>query len=213
MLLQFQIEVDAQKITFSTYQTLLITSGTCSLTMAAVLTPPVVALLGDYSPAHFQSLPTLETAKDNFLVRAKGNEVATETIREFFVNEGMERTFGLAMLHRHFDLEANERLVDYQGTSTPWQATVTGMRDPQAAIWAFDKDDVLRPTEFRYSETVDAPLPENAPDFIRKFNAFLKQLNMVNVLGLARYPGDDFQGSCEITHGRANINLKPEDVR
>lgn len=182
--------------------------------MAAVLTSPVVStpILGDYSPKHFQSLPTLEAAKDNFLVKARGEEVVTDIIRNFFVKEGMERMFGLAMLHRHFDLEGNERLVDYQGTSTPWQAALPGMKDPQAAIWAFDDNDVLRPIEFRYSETVDVPLPENAPDFIGKFNAFLKQLNMVGVLGLARYPGDDFQGSCEITHGRANINLKPEDV-
>ncbi|KAJ0163945.1 hypothetical protein CTA2_2077 [Colletotrichum tanaceti] len=176
---------------------------------ATVFSPP--SSLGDYSAQHFQSLPLLEVAKDNFLVKANGEEVIKNIIKDFVVKAGMDRTFGVAMIHRHFDLEDNEKMVDYQGTSTPWLETIPGMKSPQAAIWAFDKDGVLRPTEFYYSERKDAPLSKKALEFIGEFKALLDKLNLTGLLGLSRYPGDDFQGSCEVTHSRANINLKPED--
>jgi hypothetical protein len=175
---------------------------------ADVLPLPV---LGDYSHDHFQSLPTLEHAKANFLVNGKGEEYISNVIKPFFVAAGMDRVFGVAMLHRHFDLEADEKLVDYQGTSTPWKESVTGMKAPQASIWSFDKGECLRPTEFHYSEKMDTPLSDDAIEFIGKLKVLLDKHDLTGVLGLARYPGDDFQGSCEITHGRANINLRPED--
>jgi hypothetical protein len=118
------------------------------------------------------------------------------------------------MVHRHFDLGADERLVEYRGTSTPWKEVVPGMKEPQAAIWAFDDDGTLKPTKFHYSEKQDAPLSENALEFAANLKAKLDTLGLTKVVGLARYPGDDFQGSCEFTlDNRAIINLKPEDVR
>ncbi|KEY64857.1 hypothetical protein S7711_03855 [Stachybotrys chartarum IBT 7711] len=167
--------------------------------------------VGEYLPQHFQSLPSLEVAKDRFLDKAKGEELIKEVIKDFFVKAGMDRTFGVAMLHRHFDLADNEKLVEYEGTSTPWEGTVTAMRAPQEAIWGFDRDGVLRPTEFYYSEKMDNPLSENALRFIAKFKTLLDSMDLTESLGLAHYPGDDFQGTCEFTQGRANINLKPKD--
>jgi len=37
--------------------------------------------------------------------------------------------------------------------------------------------------------------------------------NLTEIFGLYEYPGDDFKGTCEITIGLANINLKPKDIR
>ncbi|KAE9566761.1 hypothetical protein CGMCC3_g17072 [Colletotrichum fructicola] len=167
--------------------------------------------INEYSHQHFQDLPTLEYAKAKFLGEAKGEEVIATTIKNFFVESGMDRTFGVAMLHRHFDLDPNEKLVEYRGTSTPWAATVPGMEGLHGSVWAFDKDGVLRPTEFRYSGSEDAQLSSAAMEFVDRFKTLLKDLGLIGFLGLSRYPGDDFQGSCEITNGRANINLEPQD--
>ncbi|KAI0187152.1 hypothetical protein F4808DRAFT_447019 [Astrocystis sublimbata] len=172
--------------------------------MAAVAPAP-------YSHAHFQSLPTLEEAKSKFLQGAKGEDLVASFFRDFFVKEGMDRTFGLSMLHRHFDLGSSEKLVDYQGTSTPWNGVIAGMQNPQPTLWSFDDDGLLRPTEFRYAEKQDAPLPQKALIFIAKFRAELDKRDLTKLVGLARYPGDEFQGSCEFSMGRSNINLKPED--
>ncbi|CAK7271225.1 hypothetical protein SEPCBS57363_004506 [Sporothrix epigloea] len=122
------------------------------------------AVLALYSHDHFQSLPTLEEAKQTFLSDAKGEALVKAFFKEIFVEEGMERTFGLAMLHRHFDLGADEKLVEYQGTSTPWKAVAPEMKEPQSSIWAFDGE-TLKPTEFFYSEKEDTPLSEEALAF------------------------------------------------
>jgi hypothetical protein len=61
-------------------------------------------------------------------------------LKDFFVNAGMDRTFGLSMVHRHFDLMPDQKLVEYNGTSTPWTAGISGMREPRPSIWAFDED-------------------------------------------------------------------------
>lgn len=180
--------------------------------MAAACIPFSSPGLGNYSSEHFQNLPTLESAKSDFLVKAQGEEVVKNIIKKFFVEREMDRTFGVAMMHRHFHLENDEKLVEYRGTSTPWLSSIPGMKEPQPCIWAFDRDGTLRPTEFRYSQIEDAPFSEEAIRFIADFKELLDKLKLTGSLGLARYPGDDFKGSCEITHGRSNINLTPEDV-
>lgn len=69
--------------------------------------------IGEYSVDHFQTLPSLEVARTNF-VKLNGDDLVKDVFKKFFVEQGMDRTFGLAMLHRHFDLEPDEMLVDYQ---------------------------------------------------------------------------------------------------
>ncbi|KAI0147290.1 hypothetical protein GGR57DRAFT_505752 [Xylariaceae sp. FL1272] len=168
-------------------------------------------ILAPYSHAHFQSLPTLKEAKTSFLEVAMGEDLVINFFKDFFVKEGMDRTFGLSMLHRHFDLGSSEKLVDYQGTSIPWNGVVPGMQNPQPSVWAFDRDGLLKPTEFRYAEKQDPPLSQAALEFIIKFKSELDKRGLTNTVGLARYPGEDFQGSCEFTMGRSNVNLKPAD--
>ena len=79
-------------------------------------------------------------------------------------------------------------------------------------MWAFDEKGILRPTEFRHSDTLDRKWTEKDLDFIATFKRELKLRGLGNAFRLARYPGDDFVVSCEFTQGRANVNLGPEDV-
>ncbi|KAL2018160.1 hypothetical protein VTK56DRAFT_1185 [Thermocarpiscus australiensis] len=47
--------------------------------------------------------------------------------------------------------------------------------------------------------------------FMESFKGLINKYDAADVFGLCRYPGDNFGGLCEITQGRANINLKPAD--
>jgi hypothetical protein len=128
----------------------------------------------------------------------------------------MDRTFGLILLHRHFDLDANERLVDYGGTSVPWRLSKTS-GNIRASCWLLSVDGAIRPYEFCYASSRDevtepdlANMDQQA--FFSAFKKLLGKYNAEDLWGLCRYPGDDFPGRVEVTEGRANINLKPEDV-
>ena len=76
----------------------------------------------------------------------------------------------------------------------------------------------MLPYEFHYSPDDDVNEEDGTPDnpkysaFIKSFNQLLREKDALGLFGLCRYPGDDFEGRVEITEGRANINLRPNDV-
>ncbi|KAI0528351.1 hypothetical protein GGR58DRAFT_519114 [Xylaria digitata] len=165
--------------------------------------------VAEYSHTHFQGLPTLEAARSKF--ETKNGPKLIEVTKDFFVREGMDRTFGLALMHRHFDIGEGEKLVEYEGTSAVWPSVVNGMEDPHPHIWSFSQSGNLTPTEFRYSNGQSTKMGEKELAFFTKFKGLLDQYEVTDLFGLAQYPGDDFNGTCEITVGNTNINLKPAD--
>lgn len=179
----------------------------------------MAAILAPFSPSHFKSLSTLDEAH-SAIVEARatyqkevGGDLINNHFRDLFVKADVDTRFGLSMLHRHFDIKPDQRLVEYRGTSTPWEGEIAGMGELQPSIWGFDgADKQLKPTEFHYSGKEDAPLTAKDLQFAYVFFQELVKLGLTRYLGLSRYPGDDFEGSCEITQGQANINLKPADV-
>lgn len=162
---------------------------------------------------HFQALPTLERARARFK-EINGEELVKDVFRQLFLKHGMDRKFGLVILHRHFDLGVGEKLVEYNGTSSPWPTAPTnGVEEPRPSVWSKALDGQFRPTEFRYSCDDRAGMSEEELSFMEEFDKLLQDIRASDVFGLCDYPGDGFRGSCEITVGRANINLKPADVR
>lgn len=170
-----------------------------------------VALAG-YSHDHFQGLPTLNSARDNFF-ELDGNKLVEDVFKDFFTTRGMDRTFGLFLPHRHFDILPGQIMVDYNGTSTAWNASPgEGMDKPQPAIWGFSSSGELVPYEFNYSKGHKYEMGEKERAFVAEFKRLLDARNILRTFGLCVYPGDDFEGRCEITMGSANINLIPKDV-
>ncbi|KAM3535946.1 hypothetical protein MY4038_000722 [Beauveria bassiana] len=78
-------------------------------------------------------------------------------------------------------------------------------------MWAFDSQGLLRLTEYMYSTLQDDGFDPQMLDFVTLLKAKLESRRLAHLFGLARYPGDNFRGSCEFTQGRANINLQPKD--
>jgi hypothetical protein len=169
--------------------------------------------IGDYSHDHFKNLPNLNDARDNFL-KVNGEKLVGNIFKDFFVENSMGRTFGLAMPHRHFDIPPGHLMVNYNGTSTAWIVpSGEGMDEPQPTSWSFSPAGNLLPTEFSYSKGHKVQMGEKEITFVTKFKQLLDEKNLTEMFGLCEYPGDDFEGTCEITMGSANINLKPKDVR
>lgn len=167
-----------------------------------------------YDPLAFDNLPLISGAVAKFDA-INGETLVSTVFRELFLRYQMDRTFGLTLLHRHFDLDKTERLVDYGGTSVPWRlGKISG--SIQASSWLLS-DNGLRPYEFYYTSVRDeATEPDvanaNQRAFFHDFKGLLSKYKAYGVFGLCRYPGDDFPGRVEVTKGRANINLKPDDV-
>jgi len=167
--------------------------------------------IASYSHNHFQSLPNLNSARDNFR-QLDGYKLVMEVFKDFFITNGIENTFGLSLPHRHFDILPGQLMVDYNGTSTAWNANPSkGMDEPQPVTWSFSSSGALLPYEFKYSKGYKFEMGEEELAFVAKFKCLLDEHNLAGTFGLIAYPGDDFEGTCEITMGSANINLKPKD--
>jgi hypothetical protein len=66
----------------------------------------------------------------------------------------MDRAFGLILIHSHFDLDENERLVEYNGTSVPWQLSkISG--NIRASNWLVSVGGAITPYEFYYASAGD----------------------------------------------------------
>lgn len=164
-----------------------------------------------YDPSTYNRLPLLADAGKMFDIK-NGNKLL-ESFRLLFQQYKTDRIFGLILNHRHFDMSPSERLVEYQGTLVPWENMTSSTRP---SSWLISEDDDCLPYEFYYSvdENEDMTSPANPQyrEFVNSFNQILRQNNALGLFGLCRYPGDDFEGRVEITEGRANINLHPNDV-
>ena len=172
----------------------------------------VANVLGEYSSEHFNALLPLDDALDPYR-RAGGDAFVQDVFRKFFVQAGMDKTFGLALMHRHFPIDLNQKLVEYNGTSTAW--IEDGKFPVRPHLWSFDDGGLLRPTEFTYPKRADdgSTFGYKELGFLFKLLKKLEEYGLSKTLGIALYPGDDFAGTCEITQGEANINLHPDDVR
>lgn len=168
-----------------------------------------------YDPNTYQSLPAISDAVAR-LDTINGENLVATSIRQLFLDHKMDRTYGLILLHRHFDLDESERLVEYGGTSVPWRLSKIS-KNIRASNWLVSTDGTVRPYEFCYfpigDEAMEPDLSNaNQVTFLVAFTDLLSKHNAEGLWGLCRYPGDDFTGRVEVTEGRANINLKPEDV-
>jgi len=173
-----------------------------------------------YNPSTYDRLPNLTINMEKFNT-AKGNSVVGALIRPLFLRHRMERTFGLVLLHRHFELSPKERLVTYQGTSVPW--TEEAINDSkikpgtiQPSSWLLDETGDIHPYEFEYISHRDTGaqmhIDAGMYHFLQSFQRLLREQGLLDVLGLCRYPGDGFRGDIELTMGRANIKIHPTDV-
>ncbi|KAH8838092.1 hypothetical protein MCOR27_010975 [Pyricularia oryzae] len=165
----------------------------------------------DYSVDSFNSIGELHTAKEKFDT-VGGDKLVEQAFLELFRRHGVDRIFGLTMVHRHFELNGKERLVDFQGTAVPWEE-VDELNNPgiTAASWEITPQGI-RPYEFKLdpasigAQEVDFNDPK-IQAFAKEFVELTQRAGATGLFGLCVYPGDDFESLIETTQGRANISI------
>ncbi|KAM5432229.1 hypothetical protein McanMca71_004494 [Microsporum canis] len=136
-----------------------------------------------YDSSRFNSLPSLYDAGSVFDT-INGNKFIEEVMKPLFKTYGVERSLGLALMHSHFQLEENEKLVDIRGTSVPW----TGSGE-NPTVWHL-ADNVLRPYEFSLSSHIKTPdrKSSNYQGFLMAFRDALGSVGAQRILGFANTP-------------------------
>jgi hypothetical protein len=162
-----------------------------------------------YNSQAYNSLPSLFQAAS--MMDVKTREHLVKDIRQLFLDKNVYNKYGISLLHKHFEIAENQRLVDLHHTSTAWTVGDTdedivrkygGYVVPRTFR---SMDGELVPYEFGYSDS------EKSYDlsFHKELGRLLVKLGLDSIFGL-RYLGDDDLNSnltLEITEDRANIMM------
>ncbi|KAL8957737.1 MAG: hypothetical protein Q9193_005068 [Seirophora villosa] len=167
-----------------------------------------------YSVDHYNSLPELGVAKEQFDSTQVLDVLFTE-IRGIFLKHHVENTFGIALLHNHFLLEPNEMLVHISDSAAlPWDTTsgAKELSDIKAIAWRFT-DQGLAPYEFAHAAAVASLDRHPMPSFLVDLAVILQKWKLTNILGLCSLgeTSVDEPATMEFTEGRVNITL-PFDI-
>lgn len=175
-----------------------------------------------YSPTAFNALPSLGKATDAFVTRKAEDQLVT-TIRQLFVDFGVCKQYGVALLHKHFPLTPTERLVEPYHTSTAWNIDDTnvelavvpkyeGLIIPRSYMF---RDGSTFPYEFSFVPHVaadTAAYPKENEEFFKAFSALLTSLGLDDVFGVRCLDEYDPRFSVEVTEERTNIMMEKGTV-
>jgi hypothetical protein len=197
----------------------------------AVLAEPASGRGLVYSHEVYDALPTIRQAHDSL----KSVEATTmECVAKIFVEHGVHEYLGLTLLHRHFDMSPDERLVeemhpdgppelysfcttctghDVVTKSTPVHTGALGLCS--AHSWVLREDGGISAYEFQSGDH-----PVSVPQaFLLEVATFLSAAGLLGIFGLhaMHRPGKDKEGVLiEINdpEGRMNIvtNVPPKEA-
>lgn len=181
-------------------------------------------ILNPYDVHAFNQLSGLQVSND-ILTANNGTEVLATSIRDLFANHPlMAKTYGVILLHRHFELKANEVLVDVNGCSTAWTLPSPaasldsgivfekygGFIRPRSWLVSGGK---LRPYEFFFDNAVDKSKQRFASEsphfelaFVKQFISMLAANGLDSVLGLYLLSEAE-ENLVEVTEGFANVTF------
>jgi hypothetical protein len=166
-------------------------------------------VLQPYSSSTFNTLPSLHDADAEFKER-NAAAIMNSVLAGIFTKYNVDGHLGVQLLHRHFRLDNDERLVDAGGASVPWSSEGSEALDSRIlpVSWAFEGD-TYYPYEFKFvpptQELHEPVIPE---PFLVEFSEVLKAHNLQDVLGIrALKPGYAKKAEMEITKGRSNITF------
>ena len=174
-----------------------------------IMTLPILP----YAVEHYNSLPELHVAKEQF-ESTQASDILFTDIGQAFLKHHVENTLGIILLHNHFLLEQHEMLVSVDSVAVPWDTTSGAMElaGVSPSAWRFTKQG-LAPYEFAHA-AVDVSLHHHTTQaFLLELSTILEEHNLTNILGICSLGGKsiDKPPTMEFTSGRANITL-PFDI-
>ncbi|KAE9371068.1 hypothetical protein N431DRAFT_467278 [Stipitochalara longipes BDJ] len=166
-------------------------------------------ILQPYSSSMFNALPSLHDADAEFKERNAAATMKTG-LANIFTKYNVEGFLGVQLLHRHFRLENEERLVDVGGASVPWSNKGSEALELRIlpVSWAFEGD-AYHAYEFKFVPPIqDIHSPIVPEPFLFEFNEALKAHDLQGVLGIRSLkPTFGSKPEMEITNGRSNITF------
>ncbi|KAL4934821.1 hypothetical protein BDV06DRAFT_217856 [Aspergillus oleicola] len=134
------------------------------------------------------------------------------SVRYSTLDSGAHERYGISLLHKHFSMEANQRLVDFRNISAPWTVNENddfvvpkyeGFIIPRTFRFFHGN---LTPFEFDFS-FFSPSRRDTDRQFLQKLSALLHQHGLENILGVRSLDRYDPDLSVEITEGKANIMI------
>jgi hypothetical protein len=162
----------------------------------------------EYEPQHYDSLPLVLKAADN--AEPSGAITALDTVGKIFVKYRVENDLGIILLHKHFKLSAEERLVQFNNAAIPWNINKNSIDFENAipAAWRFVLGGLV-PYEFIYPNLDSSkPLVQlSRGPFLDELRACLMSHGILDVLGLCLLEENDINAPpmIEIESGRSTI--------
>lgn len=147
------------------------------------------------------------------MLEAAGGEGAFYSgMKDIVHRYGYANKYGVALLHRHFSIDDNHRLVEHGLTSTAWNTVgdralhvfkYGGQIVPRTRRFL---DGVKVPYEFAFHEGYIGDTHDNS-DFDEEVHAFFQRHKLENVLGIRDIENRDHKYNIEVTEGKTNIML------
>jgi hypothetical protein len=159
-----------------------------------------------YSAEHYNSLPELREAKDQF--KSLGaSEILFNKIGPALVRHHVEGILGVVLLHNHFLLSQNEKLTGFGSAAVPCAGELPNVT---ASSWRFIGEGIV-PYEFFCSDAKTS-LAQTQP-FLAEFRAIINEWKLANIFGICSLKEESIGGpvTTEFMSGRANITL-PFDI-
>lgn len=168
-----------------------------------------------YEPAAFHSISSLQDASQHFQEKNGPSLVETE-LKALILQHGVDNLFGVALVHRHFDLEEGTILVEKDMIMAPWRyddsfAKYGGKIIP---ISWFCKEGRIHPYEFGFVP-YSKPEPPRLEEHASFVDAFFDAVNLHGLgdsVGIRRLSGNKPMGMLECTEGNVNIMFPSHEV-
>ena len=156
------------------------------------------------SSDHFNSLP--EIIQSDHVFKKRCTPEVLGDICQIFRKYRVQDIFGLALLHQHFEIQQNEKLVTFGNVAIPIRSSPDGL-SVAASRWAFSGDKLI-PYEFTAgAENIDM---DTHVAFLVEMSQALRSSALADNLGLCSagsIAGKDSEPTMEFTSGRDNVTL------
>ncbi|KAJ0136249.1 Uncharacterized protein HZ326_20759 [Fusarium oxysporum f. sp. albedinis] len=173
------------------------------------------AAVQTYTPASYDhravdAMTDVDVAAQR-LQELNGLDHMKSCIRDVFMKHGVDKVFGVGLLHRHYDVAPNEKIIELGPVSSPWvvgdDEVVTGGSVLPHTWRVFDGE--LKPTEFKFvpqRDLSDVDRPVFPAAFVKELIGVLQETGLDEVLGVSLYEaGDPDNETMEVTYGRSSI--------
>ena len=173
-----------------------------------------------YRPQFYQELPGIVESYQRLVFRDRVKCIETE-LRQLFLDHQVEDIFGVRLVHKHFQLRDDERMIQHGNTALPWDpemaATLEADGVVMTASWLF-RNGVAWPYEFYYvphaqAEDTTKVQVEDYAEFFTAYQDYLLKKGLTDVLGVyllqseKRVGGEGAMLEINMDKSRASVNF------